>query len=294
MCNDCKRQFLGGSRIDNNTLWQEYTNGKQTYGQLAKKHGVSTRTIQRRIDQVIVKQEFSRPKQSIVLMDTTYFGRNFGVMVFQNTDGQYLYWRFVKYETIAGYVEGINHLKNQGISIKGIVCDGRRGLFNALGAYPVQMCQFHQIAIVNRYITRRPKLTASVELKSIVQLLPKTGKESFCGALDEWFNKWESFISKRAINPETGKSRYVHKRLRSAYKSLERNKQHLFAWYDKIEIGLPNTNNQLEGTFTDLKNKLRNHNGLSRRRKEKFINGFFKASALGIIKENGLTNAIPF
>lgn len=217
-------------------------------------------------------------------MDTTYFGRNFGVMVFKNTAGQHLYWKFVKYETIAGYVEGINHLRARGIGIKGIVCDGRRGLFNALDSYPIQMCQFHQIAIITRYITRKPKVSASIELKNIMQLLPQTDKESFLGALDEWFNKWENYINERAINPETGKSRYIHKRLRSAYRSLERNKHYLFTWYDNMELGMPNTNNQLEGTFTDLKNKLRNHNGMSRNRKEKFINGFFKASALGIIK----------
>jgi len=218
------------------------------------------------------------------MMDTTYFGRNFGVMVFKNTAGQHLYWRFVKYETIAGYVEGINYLKTKGIGIRGIVCDGRRGLYNALGSYPIQMCQFHQIAIVTRYITRKPKVTASIELKIIMQLLPQTDKESFLGVLDEWFSKWESYINERAINPETGKSRYVHKRLRSAYRSLERNKHYLFTWYDNMESGMPNTNNQLEGTFTDLKNKLRNHNGMSRNRKEKFINGFLKASAPGINK----------
>ncbi|MBN2519747.1 MAG: hypothetical protein JXB17_04520 [Bacteroidales bacterium] len=217
------------------------------------------------------------------MMDTTYFGRDFGVMVFKNTEGQHVYWKFVKYETIAGYVEGINFLKAQGIKIKGIVCDGRKGLFHALQEYPIQMCQFHQVAIVTRYITRKPKVQASIELKELMHLLPKTDKESFFGALDEWYTKWEGYVNERAINPETGKSRYVHKRLRSAYRSLERNKQYLFTWYDNMNLGLPNTNNQLEGTFTDLKNKLRNHNGLSRKRKEKFINGFLKASVLGII-----------
>lgn len=216
-------------------------------------------------------------------MDTTYFGRNFGVMVFKNTEGQHLYWRFVKYETIAGYVEGINYIRSQGIRVKGIVCDGRKGLFMALKDYPIQMCQFHQIAIVTRYITRRPKGQASIELKGIMHLLPQTDKESFFGALDEWYNKWGSYINERAINPQTGKSRYIHIRLRSAYRSLDRNKQYLFTWYDNMDLKLPNTNNQLEGTFTDLKNKLRNHNGLSRKRKEKFINGFLKASAIGII-----------
>lgn len=221
------------------------------------------------------------------MMDTTYFGRDFGVMVFKNTEGQHLYWQYVKYETIAEYVEGINYLKAQGIGIKGIVCDGRKGLFQALNDYPIQMCQFHQIAIVTRYITRKPKVRASIELKGIMHLLPQTDKESFFGVLDEWYSKWGDYINERAVNPETGKSRYVHKRLRSAYRSLERNKPYLFTWYDNMGLGLPNTNNQLEGTFTDLKNKLRNHNGLSRKRKEKFINGFLKASALGIINKKG-------
>lgn len=212
------------------------------------------------------------------MMDTTYFGRDFGVMVFKDLAGQNLYWKYVKYETIAGYVEGITHLKLQGIQIKGIVCDGRKGLFKALSEYPIQMCQFHQVAIVTRYITRKPRVQASIELKELIHLLPQTDKESFFGALDEWYEKWKDYINERAINHETGKSRYVHKRLRSAFKSLERNKEYLFTWYDHMDLEMPNTNNQLEGSFTDLKNKLRNHNGLSRKRKEKFIDGFFKAS----------------
>jgi len=217
-------------------------------------------------------------------MDTTYFGRDFGVMVFKSTGGEILYWKFVKYETIAGYIEGVNFLKSQGVSIKGIVCDGRKGLLKALGEYPVQMCQFHQIAIITRYITRNPKAQASIELKELMHSLPVTDKESFFGALNQWYSKWGYYINERCIDPQTGKSRYVHKRLRSAYRSLERNIEHLFVWYDNIGLRMPNTINQLEGTFTDLKNKLRNHNGLSRTRKEKFINGFFKASTLGIIK----------
>jgi hypothetical protein len=219
------------------------------------------------------------------MMDTTYFGRDFGVMVFKSTNGDNLYWKYVKYETVSGYMEGINFLRDQGFQIKGIVCDGRRGLFNALSEYPVQMCQFHQTAIVTRYITRNPKLLASIELKQLMGLLPRTDKESFFGALNDWHIKWKEFINERALNHETGKSRYIHRRLRSAYKSLERNKEYLFTWYDQIDLGIPNTNNQLEGSFTDLKNKLRNHNGLSRARKEKFIDGFLKGSTLGIVNK---------
>ena len=40
------------------------------------------------------------------------------------------------------------------------------------------------------------------------------------------------------------------------------------------------TNNSLEGTFTDLKTKLRNHNGLSKTHRMVFIDEYFKASFL--------------
>jgi hypothetical protein len=74
----------------------------------------------------------------LILMDTTYFGRNFGVMLLKDTQGYNLYVRFVKYETITLYIEAINHLKTQGIQIRAIVCDGRKGLISALGEYPIQ------------------------------------------------------------------------------------------------------------------------------------------------------------
>ena len=239
---------------------------------------MSKKTIQRRLDKVQISTQFCKVAQSVIMIDTTYFGRDFGVMVFKDSNGQHLYWKYVRYETVQLYVEGLNYLLSQGVQINGIVCDGRKGLINALAAYPVQMCQFHQAAIITRYITRKPRVKASIQLKELMYLLPRTDKESFFGALCEWHNEWKDYINERAINPETGKSRYVHKRLRSAYKSLERNKEYLFTWYDNMELGIPNTNNKLEGTFTDLKNKLRNHNGLSRTRKEKFIDGFLKAS----------------
>jgi len=104
-----------------------------------------------------------------------------------------------------------------------------------------------------------------------------TDKESFEGGLDLWFNKWELFLNERTINITTGRSHYTHKRLRSAYRSLKTNLKWLFTWYDYYDLNIPNTTNAIEGHFSDLKNKLRNHNGLSKERKSKFIDEFLKA-----------------
>ncbi|MEZ4906805.1 MAG: hypothetical protein R2771_03975 [Saprospiraceae bacterium] len=40
---------------------------------------------------------------------------------------------------------------------------------------------------------------------------------------------------------------------------------------------IPNTTNAIDGHFSDLKKKLRCHNGMSERRKKQFIDEFLKA-----------------
>ena len=211
-------------------------------------------------------------------MDTTYWGRNFGVMLIKDAyTKENLLKYYVKSETNILYLQGINELTRRGFEVLAIVCDGRRGLFQLFGNIPIQMCQFHQVAIIRRYITKKPKLPASIELKELVAMMKMTDKESFEGGLKLWFIKWEAFLNERTTNPETGKSHYTHKRLRSAYRSLKTNLNWLFTWYDYMELEIPNTTNAIDGHFSDLKNKLRNHNGLSIERKRKFIDEFFKA-----------------
>lgn len=182
-----------------------------------------------------------------------------------------LYWKYVEYETLNDYCGGINYLQNLGWTIKAIVCDGKRGLFKAFENIPVQMCQFHQVAIVTRYITKNPKLDCGRDLKKLIQLLSKTDKESFTGALFDWNNKWKDFLNDKTFNYQTGKFHFTHKRLRSAYKSIKTNLPYLFTWYDNLELKIPNTTNSLEGTFSNIKSKLRVHSGLKKYRKIKLI-----------------------
>jgi hypothetical protein len=277
-CHVCGKQFIGGERLDPKQIWQEYQNGKQTLIQLSGKYNCSKRTIQRKLDIYQTAVPKNVPRSVVVLMDTTYWGRRFGVMLFKdNITKENLLKYYVKTETNALYRNGINELKSKGFTIKAIVCDGRRGLLQSFGEIPVQMCQFHQVAIIRRYITKNPRMLASRELKDIVKLLVHTDKESFTGVLSNWFSKWEAFLNERTTNLDTGKKHYTHKRLRSAYRSLKTNLPWLFTWYDNIELNIPNTTNAIDGHFANLKNKMRNHNGLSAARKRKFIDGFLKA-----------------
>ena len=49
-----------------------------------------------------------------------------------------------------------------------------------------------------------------------------------------------------------------------------------FTWYDYPEYNIPNTTNAIDGHFSDLKKKLRCHNGMNEARKKRFIDEYLK------------------
>ncbi len=129
------------------------------------------------------------------------------MMVFKDSlSGQILYKQYVKKEANQLYLSGIAEISRRGIKVQTIICDGRKGLLQLFEGIPVQMCQFHQVAIIRRYLTKKPKLQAGKELWEHVRLLSKTDKESFAGGLTDWYSKWEGFLNKRKTDAG-GKSR---------------------------------------------------------------------------------------
>ena len=57
-CHACGKQFTGGFHISTSRLWEEYSEGKQTYCQLSQKHHCSVSTIRRKLDQFsIIKRK---------------------------------------------------------------------------------------------------------------------------------------------------------------------------------------------------------------------------------------------
>ena len=212
-------------------------------------------------------------------MDTTYWGRGFGLMAIKDALRKRILWhKYVKHETIAAYLEGVAWLKSQGFHIYGYVIDGLRGLSKVLSPAHVQMCQFHQIQIVRRYLTEDPEIEASKELLKLTNLLTETDKDSFKGMFNEWYEKYKDVINERVHDKRFKRKTppYMRPKLRSACLSLIRNMPILWTFYDHPETGLPNTNNALEGIFTDLKTKLRVHSGIRRDFRKKIIDEYIK------------------
>lgn len=213
------------------------------------------------------------PQAVVVVADMTFYKRTFGVCVFRSPHfKKNLFWHTVERETAAVYHGCRWQLEQQGFKVQAAVIDGKPGLIPVFWDVPIQMCHFHQIKIVTRYLTSRPKLPASQALRILTLTLPRTTEKNFAKGLDEWHTQWGSFLKEKTLNLETKRWFYTHKRLRAAYRSLKTNLPLLFTYQRYPELKIPNTTNSLDGTFSHLKDLLRIHRGASRRRKQQLIN----------------------
>ena len=107
-------------------------------------------------------------------------------MVFKDSiTKEVLTWKHIQSETIKDYKYLFYTLLELGYAINSITIDGKRGLYKAFNDYPVQMCHFHQKRIIQRYITKHPKLQASKDLQKILLRLTSTNKTIFTKKIDD-------------------------------------------------------------------------------------------------------------
>lgn len=281
-CAECTRQFQSERRTKekSDALWKEYVSGKQTLVQLGERHGRSHVTIRRRLDKVVVAETTITPEPTVVITDTTFWGHDYGVCVFRSHDlKRNIWWNEVASERMAHYLYGRQILESQGWKILAAVVDGRRGFLNVFKDIPVQICQFHQIKQVTKYLTRKPKTEAGKELRALVLTLTKSDEATFTKALEAWHEKWHSFIEEKTVDTFlSGKKKwyYTHKKVRSAYRSLKTNLPHLFTYLKYPELNMPNTTNDIDGSFSALKKKVAAHHGLRKDRRYKVISQLLK------------------
>ena len=154
------------------------------------------------------------------------------------------------------------------------------GLKNSLEelGLAVQYCQFHQVAIVRRYLTNNPRLEPNKQLKAIALSLKSSTKKQFRILLYEWHYKYQEWLNDKDANPQTGRFRYSHQRTRSAYFSLIRNLDNLFTFENYPGLCIPKTNNRIEGYFSNLKQSLNCHRSLSKKLKTKMIFNFIRGT----------------
>lgn len=278
ICRDCHYQFRNSHQPAEEQLWQHYLQEKQTVAELAERFHVSASTVKRRLHGL--SREWRQPSltgSGYVHLDATYWGHNWGVMLaIDEAQGFPLYMSFIKSETNSDYGEAVASINERGYKIRGIIIDGKQSLFPLFSAYKVQMCQFHMKQIVRRYLTRNPRLKAAQALQRLMDGLTEAKKEDFEREYAGWKSTWHDVLYRKSTL-KSGKTHYTHLRLRSAMHSIDFYLPYLFTYQTPGCEGMPNTNNKIEGTFTNLKKKLDSHCGMSEKNRKRFISGFFLA-----------------
>jgi hypothetical protein len=252
--------------------YKDYSLGKQTLAELSLKYNKSIATIRKYFEQTnLCHGEIKAPDEPInLLFDATFFTRSYGLLVFR-ANKKNLYWLEIDGEKIEYIAQGLSDLKNCNYIFKSFTIDGRRGVINLLKSkfpnIPIQLCQFHQIAIIRRYTTNNPKTDCGKELKELMKTLTISTRERFENNLNKLVKKYESFLKEKNEN-----NQFKHRRLRSAFRSLKTNLPYLFTCLDYPKLNIPNTTNSCDGSFAHWKQKVKIHRGLSKERRLKMIN----------------------
>jgi len=273
-------QYKKRQKISRQKLWHEYTHGKQTLIELGEKHGHTPWWVRVRLDDCEASMPTDiAPQATIIVPDTTFWGRSYGVCVFRSWNlKRNIWWNEVPGEKVAHYQYGRKILEERGWTFIAAVVDGRRGLATVFKDIPVQVCHFHQMKNVTKYLTRRPETPAGQELRSITCTLPRSNEQEFTKLLSDWHKKWKDFINEKTSVTGTKHWYYTHRKVRSAYRSLETNLPFLFTHQKYPELNVPNTTNTIDGYFASVKKKVAQHHGLRKDRRYKVISELLNKS----------------
>lgn len=270
-CNDCGAVFV--LREDwREKAYKKYCLNGHSYRDIGQEQGKCARTIQRNFDKVRVRYflKETQDKHINLCLDGVYFGWSLCYVVLR-VKGQNIYFKKCS-ETIEHIRECLRDTEEMGYTYKSFTIDGRKGIIEMIEreypGVPIQYCQFHQRQTIRRYLTKEPKTRCGQELSKFLRDITKYDRKEFIEGLQAIEDKYKTFLEER-----NEQHRYMHRKLRSAFRSLKKNLPYLFTYKEERykHLNIPNTTNTCEGYFGHLKSKVRMHPGLIKRRKEKLI-----------------------
>ena len=266
-CLNCGHIFVNKSRKKRigKKLWEEYCIKKQTIKQLSEKYNLDHKTVRKYIYKYKPeRKEKIKPRKTTIGLDTTYFNDEDGLLVIRSLElKKSIYWRFIEKESYEEYKMAIEEILRQEWKVAAATCDMKRGIRQAIEYYgiPVQFCHFHQRKMVGTYITNYPKTLARKTLLDLTNNIKQYNQQGFKEQLEKWYRKWFKELTQDI-------------KLKSAHRSLKTNLPYLFTYQNYPELNIQTTNNSLEGWFGNLKINLRVHRGLSKARRNIFIEEF--------------------
>ena len=250
--------------------------GKRTFSEQSEIYHITSKTLQRQYDEIILPQKVPTPRPICLCMDASYFGEKLCAILFRDQKKKEdLHWSFTTTETISEYREGMKILLEQGYTIQSITADGFPGIPKIYEDIPFQYCHFHAVKTITTYTTKRPKTEPGKELLEIIYNLQQFNETSFKNILQRYIEKYQTFLSEESFNPFTGKSWPTHKRILQALASMIRMSPYLFTYQKYPHLNIPTTTNTIEGHWKHIEARVNVHHGLSLKRKIKLLTTIF-------------------
>jgi hypothetical protein len=183
-----------------------------------------------------------------------------------------LYWSFhfsESYDAIEKDFERVNPIIKNNLPF-GVITDWKGAIVSAVNEYltssiPHQRCLTHVQRQLLRLLPLRSPLPSTQKLRLIAKVIVdiKTHEEKYywMASVNYWISKYDYLLQEKTIGVGTKKKWwYTHGNTRRAVKLLTFDEKHLFAYLDYPLV--PNTNNSLEGSNSQIKTKLSNHRGM--------------------------------
>lgn len=246
---------------------------------IANKENCSPKTVRREIDRLLErppKIEILPNLKAHLLIDGTFFKRTNCLVLYFDNDLQHT--DLLRYSTGEKRVEieiDLRKLKRAGVNVVSVTADGKEAIKAAVRrVFPkaeFQRCLVHIQRYGETYITQKPKTRAGLELQEIVRRLNMIDCElaqmTWLGRFFEWKRVYGNFLKERSFGEKHWW--YTHRNLRRVAFHIDKALPDMWRYMDNKSI--PKDTNALEGRFTDLKQKFKNHRGLKKEKREGYF-----------------------
>lgn len=205
-------------------------------------------------------------------IDGKWLRRSGVVMIYRDVTNKInLYWSYQiseSYEAVRSDFEKLNLTIKDGLP-SGVITDWKGALVSAVNIFlpstPHQRCLTHVKRSLLRFLPLRSPILATQKLRIIAKVITdiKTHEEKYywVNSVNYWISKYNQLLKEKTVGVDTKRRWwYTHGSLKRAVKLLTFDEKHLFAYLDYPF--LPNTNNSLEGSNSQIKTKLSNHRGM--------------------------------
>ena len=204
-CHSCRHYFSGRSRVDSSAIYRYYAEGTYTIAQIAERLGISCSTVKRRMKGFPLSTTSTTPRTVALQMDTTYWGQNFGVVLFMDAaTHRILHFSFIyRKERIEDSLGGDSLPQRAGNPGEGsrfwrtFRAEKVLGT-NSLPILPIPSNATHQTAA-----HQSPEASGLYRAEQEISLqLTQSDKKQFAGLLAQWHERWKAYLEEKTFSED--------------------------------------------------------------------------------------------